>query len=675
MTPKTVKAEFELERKGSGTKPQVIVVATDSTSQSKPATAVTRALVERATPDPLTTSPIRATTAATTHRSMYLSAPIFAIAMILLGAFEKYLLSLPEYAHAIWLLGLIGAGSPVVWHTVRSALAGKYATDVVASLSIVTAGIVGQPLAGLVIVLMQTGGEALEHFAERRASAAVSELEKAAPRIAHLITGDQGLADVPVGAIEPGNVFLVRPGEMIPCDGIVLSGISEIDASQLTGEAMPVPAAEGTRLMSGSLNAHGVLSVRASARAAESQYSRIVELVRSAQASKAPLQRLADRYAVWFTPLTLVVCAATFALTHSWNAVLAVLVVATPCPLILATPVAIIGGINRAARRKIIMRHGSALENLSNAQVAVFDKTGTLTVGKPSVRTVTTLPGFTEERVLTYAGAVERGSSHLLAQVIVGEAERRYGKLPVAAQHRESAGQGLIGLVNGVDVVVGSRAFVSTKASASLDAFAKVEQGEAGLRAYVLLGGVPAGIIEYADSLRPGLSEFFHTLESLGISRRVLLSGDRAANAKAVGELAGMDEVHGELLPADKAAIVARFRADGEVVMMVGDGTNDAPALSAADVGVALAGHGGGVTSEAADVVILVDDLSKVGDALAISRRTMRVARQSIIAGLLLSGVAMAFAAFGYIPPTAGALLQEGIDVAVILNALRASWS
>ena len=239
---------------------------------------------------------------ASTRKSMHLSAPIFAIAMILLGALEKYVLGLPEYAQAIWLLGLIGAGFPVVWRTLRSAMAGKYATDVVASLSIVTAGIIGQPLAGLVIVLMQTGGEALEHFAERRASAAVSELEKAAPRIAHLITGDQGLIDVPVGEIEPGNVFLVRPGELIPCDGVVLSGISEIDASQLTGEAMPVPAQEGTRLMSGSLNAHGVLSVRASARAAESQYSRIVELVRSAQASKAPLQRLADRYAVWFTP-------------------------------------------------------------------------------------------------------------------------------------------------------------------------------------------------------------------------------------------------------------------------------------------------------------------------------------------------------------------------------------
>jgi heavy metal translocating P-type ATPase len=563
-----------------------------------------------------------------------------------------------------------------VWRTLRAARRGNFATDVVASLSIVTAAIIGQPFAGLVIVLMQTGGEALERFAERRASAAVSELEKAAPRIAHLVTGTRGLVDVPVGELNVGDVFLVRPGEMVPCDGMVLSGISEIDASQLTGEAIPVPAREGSSLMSGSLNAHGVLSVRATARAAESQYSKIVELVREAQASKSPLQRLADRYAVWFTPATLAVCVVTFLWTQSWNSVLAVLVVATPCPLILATPVAIIGGINRAARRKIIVRHGAALEMLSDATLAVFDKTGTLTVGKPAVRTVVALPGFMEREVLRYAAAVEQGSSHLLARVITEEAEKRYGPLPEATQHRESPGEGLTGVVEDLEVVVGSRAFVARHATtASLDSFDAVEGEEAGLRAYVLLSGKPAGIIEYADSLRPELKTFLTTLGELGLNRTVLLSGDRAANAAAVGLEAGITEVHGELLPADKAMIVSRFRARGEIVLMVGDGTNDAPALSTADVGVALSGHGGGVTSEAADVVILVDDLSRVAEAVAISRRTMRLARQSIVAGLGLSGVAMIFAAYGLIPPTEGALLQEAIDVAVILNALRTSWA
>lgn len=603
------------------------------------------------------------------------SSPLFAIAGILLGSIWQLLLNLPLFAHALWTIALIGAGFPVVWRTLLAARRGNFATDVVASLSIVTAAIIGQPLAGLVIVLMQTGGEALERFAERRASAAVRELEKAAPRTAHLISGTRGLVDVPVGELNVGDVFLVRPGEMVPCDGVILSGISEIDASQLTGEAIPIPAHEGTLLMSGSLNAHGVLSVRATARAAESQYSKIVQLVRDAQASKSPLQRLADRYAVWFTPATLAVCIVTFSLTQSWTSVLAVLVVATPCPLILATPVAIIGGINRAARRKIIVRHGAGIEMLSNATLAVFDKTGTLTVGKPSVKTVFTLPGYVEREVLRGAGAVEQGSSHLLARVVVEEAERRYGVLPQASQHRESPGEGLTGMVGDTEVVVGSRAFVGRHAIGSLDAFDAAEGEEAGLRAYILLSGKPAGIIEYADSLRPELKTLLATLASLGLSQTVLLSGDRSANARAVGLEAGIKEVHGELLPADKAALVSRFRARGDVVMMVGDGTNDAPALSMADVGVALAGHGGGVTSEAADVVILVDDLSRVGEAVAISRRTMKLARQSIVTGLVLSGIAMIFAAYGFIQPTQGALLQEGIDVAVILNALRASWS
>ena len=603
------------------------------------------------------------------------SSPLFAVAGILLGAVQQVVFNAPQFAHVLWMIALIGAGFPVVWRTLLAARRGDYATDVVASLSIVTAAIIGQPLAGLVIVLMQTGGEALERYAERRASAAVRELEKAAPRIAHLVSATRGLIDVPVGELRVGDVFLVRPGEMIPCDGIVLSGISEIDASQLTGEAIPVPAHEGTPVMSGSLNAHGVLSIRASARAAESQYSRIVELVREAQASKSPLQRLADRYALWFTPATLAVCAVTYILTDSWTSVLAVLVVATPCPLILATPVAIIGGINRAARQKIIVRHGAAIEMLSNATLAVFDKTGTLTIGKPAVRHVVALRGFSERDVLRSAGAVEHGSSHLLARVLTEEAEKRFGKLPEAKQHREWPGEGLTGTIGDIEVVVGSRAFVTRHATVSVDAFDAVDDGEAGLRAYVLISGAPAGMVEYEDALRPELKSFLDFIGGLGLSRTVLLSGDRTANAKAVALAAGIREVHGDLLPGDKAALISRFRAHGEVVMMVGDGTNDAPALSAADVGVALAGHGGGVTSEAADVVILVDDLARVGSAVAISRRTMRLAKQSIVAGLFLSGVAMIFAAYGMIQPTQGALLQEAIDIAVIMNALRASWS
>jgi heavy metal translocating P-type ATPase len=600
--------------------------------------------------------------------------PLLAIAGIIFGGAAKLALGDDTLAAHIWMVSLVIAGFPVVWRTIGEAREGNFATDVVASLSVITAALIGQPLAGLVIVLMQTGGEALEKFAERRASAAVRELEKAAPRIAHRIGGSGSVSDIPVGVLRVGDLFLVRPGEMIPCDGAVVSGSSEIDTSQLSGEALPVYANEGMHVMSGSLNLLGALTIRATALAAESQYSKIVELVREAQESKSPLQRLADRYAVWFTPLTLGVCLATFYFTHSWTSVLAVLVVATPCPLILATPVAIIGGINRAARAKIIMRHGAALEMLSDATLAVFDKTGTLTIGKPKVNRVLPLGDYTEKDLLQIAAGVEQGSSHLLARVVVEEAEHRYGSIRHATQHHESPGQGLRGVVDGKQVFVGSQKFIEQNAGGSMEQFQLADGVSAGLRAYVLIAGKPAGIIEYADALRPELRGFLATLERLGLSRTVLLSGDRLRNAQAVGLEAGIREVHADLLPGDKSALIGKFREHGDVVLMVGDGTNDAPALAAADVGIALAGHGGGVTSEAADVVVLVDDLSKVVDAVTISRRTMRLAKQSIWAGLGLSGIAMVFAALGMIPPTQGAFLQEAIDVAVILNALRASW-
>lgn len=600
--------------------------------------------------------------------------PTIAITVILLGVTARLVTGSGELARLIWLMGLIGTGAPVVWRTARAAWRGNFNSDVVASLSIITAAAINQPLAGMVIVLMQTGGEALERFAERKASTALRELERSAPQIAHLVSEIRGVVDVPARSLQVNDQFLLRPGDLVPCDGVVVSGDSEIDTSQLTGEALPMSAHSGTKVLSGMLNLHGVLTVRATAEAAHSQYARIVELVRVALASKAPLQRLADRYAVWFTPVTLAVCILTYAVNRSWVDILSVLVVATPCPLILATPVAIIGGINQAARAKIIIRNGAALESLSAAETAVFDKTGTLTVGKPAVHRVVALPGFSEDQVFTLAAAVESGSSHMLARVIVDQARDTFPVLPVATQHIESPGEGVTGVVDGIEVTIGGRAFVARRATTSLDPFAAVEESAPVLRAYVLIRGVPAGVIEFADTLRPELLRSLDELRDLGFRRRVLLSGDSAANTSAVGKLAGMNEVHGELLPVQKAALVSRYRAAGETVMMVGDGTNDAPALSTANVGVALSGHGGGVTAEAADVVILADDLLKLPKAVSISRKTMRLARQSIGVGLGLSGVAMVFAAFGFIPPTQGALLQEAIDVAVIINALRASW-
>jgi heavy metal translocating P-type ATPase len=557
---------------------------------------------------------------------------------------------------------------------VRGMASGRFAADLVAMLAIVAAALLQQPLPGLIVVLMQTGGETLERYAEGRASEAVRELEAAAPRLAHRV-GRDGIEDVAADAVLVGDRLLVRPGEMVPCDGLVTEGRSHVDVSRLTGEPLPVTAVAGVALRSGSLNLESPLTLRATAVARESQYARIVELVRTAQASKSPLQRLADRYAVWFTPITLLTCAAAWLLSGDPDRVLAVLVVATPCPLILATPVAIIGGINQAARQGIIFRHGTALEQLGGVRIAVFDKTGTLTVGRPRVSRVLADSGLDDGELLRLAAGVEQGSGHLLARTVVEEALAR-GIVPaVGTEVVEAAGQGVSGIADGRRVTVGGWSYVlarSPGAEPSLRALLAAAPPSR-LRAYVAVDGLGTGVIEYADQLRPELAGFLDRLGRLGVRRTVLLSGDDQANVDAVGAAMGIAEAHGDLLPEAKVAYVHRLVKAGEKVLMVGDGTNDAPALSSATVGIALASGGGGITAEAADAVILADDPTRVAEAIAISRRTLRLARQSIWAGLGLSGAAMIAASLGYIPPTAGALLQEAIDVAVILNALRAA--
>jgi len=581
----------------------------------------------------------------------------------------------PGAADLLWSAGLTLTGAPVVWQTLRGMAAGRFAADLVAMLAIVTALVLREPLAGLIVVLMQTGGEALERYAQGRASEAVRELEAAAPRVAHRVM-DGAVDDVPAEMVRVGDDLLLRPGELLACDAVVLEGRSHVDASRLTGEPVPVSAHPGITLLSGSLNLEGPLTVRATAPASESQYARIVELVRTAQGSKSPLQRLADRYAAWFTPLTLAVCAATYLLSGDATRVLAVLVVATPCPLILATPVAVVGGINRAARRGIIFRHGTALEQLGQVDVAIFDKTGTLTIGRPKVARVLPAAHLAEEDVLRLAGSVEHGSGHLLARTLVQETVDRGIVLPPGKNISEAPGQGVTGEVEGHQVTVGGLSYVVTRhpeAEPALRGLLAQTRG-AELRAYVVVDGLGAGLVEYADRLRPELAGFIPKLRRLGVSRVVLLSGDDQTNATAVGKAVGINEAHGDLLPGAKVAYVQRLMKEGQRVLMVGDGTNDAPALSTATVGIALAAGGGGISAEAADAVILADDPTRVAEAILISRRTLKIARQSIWTGLGLSGSAMVVASLGYIPPVAGALLQEAIDVAVILNALRAAF-
>lgn len=579
-------------------------------------------------------------------------------------------MNLSGTVNLVLIAALIIFGAPLVWRTIRGMWHGKFAADLVAALAIIAAIILGQPIPGLVVVLMLTGGEALERYAEGRASRAVRELEAAAPRIAHLVADD--IRDVPVDSVEAGDLLLIRPGEVVPCDGIVVAGRSHLDTSSLTGEPLPVLAESGLAVQSGSINQEGALTIEVTAPAAESQYARIVELVRSAQASKAPIQRAADRAAVWFTPAILVICAGAWLASGDPNRILAVLVVATPCPLILATPVAIVGGVNRAARRGIVMRNGGALESLARVDTVVLDKTGTLTVGRPEVVAVHTMPAIGRTELLRLTGAVESRSGHLMAQTLAELARSEVGELPEVTEIIESPGRGVAGLVDGKPVMVGSASYIGDAHPGAVEQLEALDSGE-GLRAWIAIDGAGAGIVSYADHLRPGVQQTLAAMRGHGIHQIVLLSGDSQVNTDAVAREVGIADAHGDLLPEDKVSEVTALEATGRRVLMVGDGTNDAPALSTASVGVALAAHGGGISAEAADVVLLRDDIGLVVQALGIGRRTMKIARQSIGVGLGLSLVAVGFAAAGFIAPIVGALLQEAIDVAVILNALRAS--
>ncbi len=606
--------------------------------------------------------------------------PILTVAALVAGIAMRLSAPLEPWAHGFLLGALVLLGAPVVWKTLRGMLQGQFAADVVAMLAIVTAAVLREPFAGLVIVLMQTGGELLDAYAEGRASEAVRELEAAAPRIAHRLRGARpadGVDDLDAGEVAVGDLVLVRPGEMVPCDGEVVDGSSALDTSRITGEPLPQRVGPGALLRSGVVNSSSPLVVRVTAPASESLYARIVELVRSAQAVKSPIQRTADRWAVWFTPVTLAACAVAWFASGDAGRVLAVLVVATPCPLILATPVAVIGGINRAARRQVIVRNGAALELLARVDTVVFDKTGTLTHGRPAVSSIEAFGGADAGQLLRAAAAVEMGSGHLLARSVLDEANERALTLPPATAIVESAGRGVTGIVEGHRVTVGNRALVIEQHPAARAALEAHEPGgDGGLRAYVAVDvadGVRTGVITFGDRLRADLEPFIARLGTLGLRRTLLLSGDHAENVAPVAASLGITEAKGDLLPDGKVAVVRALEAEGRRVLMVGDGTNDAPALSAATVGVALAAHGGGISAEAAGVVLLADDVTRVEDAVRIGQHAMRVARQSIAWGLGLSGAAMVVAAFGYIPPTAGALIQEAVDVAVILNALRAA--
>ncbi len=593
--------------------------------------------------------------------------PIVSLAVVGLaaGATARFAFGAPEAADRIFLVALAGGGLPLVFKTVRGALRGRLAADIVAALAILTALVFGEYFAGTVVVLMQSGGEALETYAMRRASASLGALLARAPKIAHRVSGQQ-LEDVPVEAVNRDDLLIVKPGDLVPVDGVVTAGTSAVDQSALTGEPIPIRALPGTELMSGSVNLDGALTLRALRKSADSQYQQIVLLMERARADKPPIVRIADRFAVWFTPVTLAMCGVAYVVTHNPASVLAVLVVATPCPLILAAPVAVIAAISRAAASGIIVKSGAAIEQVGRARVVVFDKTGTLTLGRPLVEEVSVANGRTPDEMLRLASAVEQLSAHHLGQAVADAGRRRGLIIPPAADVRETPGLGVSGTVEGHAVDVGSAAYLASRGIGPSDGATERTS------AFVAIDGRYAGFITFADRMRHQVPALMQQLARLGVVDTVMLTGDRLETAEAIAAQAGIRTVRANLLPADKVTAVQELKRHRGAVVMVGDGINDAPALAAATVGVAMGEHGPAASAEAADIVLLVDDISRVGEAIALSQRMRRIILQSVGIGLGVSFALMVVASTGRIPPSVGALLQEALDAAVILNALRA---
>jgi heavy metal translocating P-type ATPase len=566
------------------------------------------------------------------------------------------------------LIGLV----PLMWSVVVDLIHRETGVDLIALLAMVFALALGEYLPGAIIALMLSSGQALEAYADRRAHRELSALLERAPRTANRYR-DDSLVSVPVEEVRIGDRLLVKTGEVLPVDGVLMSSACVLDESALTGESRPVERTGGDQVRSGSVNAGPSFDMQAVATADESTYAGILRLVREAQTQKAPFVRMADRYALVFLPVTLVMAGGAWLITGDPVRALAVLVVATPCPLILAAPIAIVAGISRAARRGIIVKGGGALETLARGTVLLLDKTGTLTSGVPEVADVEVFGDDDADDVLRLAASLDQVSPHVLATAIVRAARRHGLELSFPHDVHEQHGAGIEGKVDGRVVSLGKTAWATRGASLPIRArdVRRRSAMEGSSCVFVSIDGSVAGALILDDPIRPDTPRVLRTLRRAGVKRVVMVTGDHPDVAESVGISVGVDRILSERDPTDKVDAVTAERESG-VTIMVGDGVNDAPALAAADVGVAMGARGATASSEAADVVLVVDRLDRLAEAMRIAHRSRRIAVQSVVAGMGLAFGGMLLGAVGLLKPVGGAILQEVIDVAVILNALRA---
>ena len=581
-----------------------------------------------------------------------------------------HLLGIDRPAHLAWAATTALLLVPLTVSVARSLLRRDVGVDAIALVSMAGALVLGEYLAGAVIALMLAGGNALEARANGRARRELTALVERAPRVAQLRRGGE-LVEVPVDVVGPGDVVLVRAGEVVPVDGLVESEEAVLDESALTGEPLPVTVHRGGQVRSGVASAGAAFELRAVRPAAESAYAALVRLVAQAEGQRAPFVRMADRYAALFLPATAVVAGIAWTLSGDPVRALAVFVVATPCPLILAAPIALMSGLSRTARAGIVVKGGGALERLGAARTVLLDKTGTITLGHPELGRVVSLNGMPPDEILRLAASLERLSAHPLAAALVTGAERQELELSFPEHVHESFGHGIEGMVDGRHIVLGSARWLT---SHGLEPVLPPGLDAGTATVFVGVDDAPAGAVLLEDRMRDDADELVPRLRAAGIRHIAIVSGDKAVVAERIGSRLGVDRVYSEQTPEQKVEVVRALRSRPELrgVVMVGDGVNDAPALALADVGIAMGTIGATVSSDTADAVILVDRVDRVADAVTIGRRALGIARQSVLLGIGASLVAMGFAAVGYLSPVAGALVQEAIDVGVILNALRA---
>lgn len=565
---------------------------------------------------------------------------------------------------AFWLVAIVGGIMTIsmLIGMIKTLRSGKYGVDILAITAIVATLLVGDYWASLVVLIMLTGGDSLEDYASHQASRELRSLLDNSPQIAHKIIGED-IHDLAVEEVKVGDLVLVKPGELVPVDGRVVAGESFVDESSLTGESKPIEKKLNDELMSGSVNGDAALRFKVTKAAKDSQYQTLVKLVKESEAKPAHFVRLADRYAVPFTLIAYVIGGTAWFLSKDPVRFAEVLVVASPCPLILAAPVALVAGMSRSSRNGIVVKTGTTIEKLARAKSIAFDKTGTLTEGKLSVEEIhVDSNAFTKEELITYAASGEQESSHILARSLVAYAKENKLAFMPATELEEITGQGIQVQVNGKTIRVGKASFAGSTIQLSNDRTA----------VYVSIDGQYIGYITFKDIVRQESVTTINALNALGIKKTIMLTGDQQVIADQIAKEVGISEVHAEALPAEKINVLKALSENDRPSIMVGDGVNDAPALAVADVGIAMGAHGSTAASESADAVILKDDLSRVSEAVRLSQDTMRIARQSVLIGIVICVVLMLIASTGVIPALLGAALQEVIDTVSILSALRA---